>query len=150
MTDSERIIKVKEFSGMSFSKLAEYVGLNTVQTLYDIKNGKHGISKDVAEKIQAKYLNVNIAWLLTGEGEMLNRDSPVQHVIGDQNTAVQGNGNNVNATAILEKIFESLRDQQKMIQEHYSKSQEQVTKAQELVSKAQEQMDRLITLLERR
>ena len=75
MTDSERIIKFKEYTGMSFNKLAEYIGIKTSQTLYDIKSGKHGISKDLAEKIQAKYLNINTSWLLTGEGEMLKSQS---------------------------------------------------------------------------
>lgn len=75
MTDSERINELLKFTGLNFSKLAKEIGLNTVQTLYDIKNGKHGISKEVAEKIQAKYFNLSMAWLLTGEGEMLNTET---------------------------------------------------------------------------
>lgn len=78
MTDIERIEKLKEFSGLNYRKLAEEIGLKSAQTLYDIKNGKHGISKDVAEKIQARYLNISIQWLLTGQGEMLR--SPEEHI----------------------------------------------------------------------
>lgn len=71
MSDSERIIKLKNFLKISYNRIAEEIQLNTSQTLYDIKNGKHGISKEVADKISARYLNINKAWLLTGEGEMI-------------------------------------------------------------------------------
>lgn len=70
MTDKERIIELKKYTGLSFRALAEEIGLKSVQTIYDIKNGKHGISKDVAERIHAKYLNLSMSWLLTGEGSM--------------------------------------------------------------------------------
>lgn len=71
MSDSERIIKLKEYLEKSYNRIAEECGLNNAQTLYDIKNGRHGISKDVAELISSKYLNISKQWLLTGEGEML-------------------------------------------------------------------------------
>lgn len=145
----ERLERYMEIKGLNDNKVTVDCGLS-VGLIGQARKGKSDIGKRSVDKILSKYQDLNRVWFLTGEGEMLNHDAPIQQVIGEQNTAVQGNGNNVNATAILEKIFESLRDQQKMIQEHYSKSQEQVTKAQELVSKAQEQMDRLITLLERR
>ena len=75
MTDSERLIVISEYAGMSLNKLAKEIGITTSQTFYDIKAGKHGISKDLAEKIQARYLNISMAWLLTGEGEMLITDT---------------------------------------------------------------------------
>ena len=71
MTDIEVITKVAEYTGLSFNKLAKEIGLTSPQTFYDIKAGKHGISKELAEKIHARYLNINEAWLLTGNGEML-------------------------------------------------------------------------------
>lgn len=71
MTDIEIITKVAEYTGLSFNKLAKEIGLTSPQTFYDIKAGKHGISKELAEKIQARYLNISEAWLLTGNGEML-------------------------------------------------------------------------------
>lgn len=135
MTDSERIIEVQKLSGLNFKKLAESIGLNTVQTLYDIKSGKHGISKDVAEKIKAKYLNVNLTWLLTGEGEML-LPAINQDVTGDNNTSVAGNGNHVNSTPT--SLIEEIAAQRKLTEA-----------AQEHLSKAQEQMDRLIAVIEK-
>lgn len=75
MTDIERITKVAQYAGISFNKLAKEIGLTTPQSFYDIKAGKHGISKELADKIQAKYLNLSMAWLLTGEGEMLKGEA---------------------------------------------------------------------------
>ncbi|MDY4528222.1 MAG: helix-turn-helix transcriptional regulator [Parabacteroides sp.] len=137
MTDSERIIEVQKASGLNFKKLAESIGLNTVQTLYDIKSGKHGISKDVAEKIKARYFNINLTWLLTGEGDMLLPIPKIsQDVNGDNNTSVAGNGNNVSSTP--SSLIDELVAQRKLTE-----------KAQEQLSKAQEQMDRLISVIEK-
>ena len=70
MTDSERIISVLDYTGQNINSMAKNIGLKTAQSLYDIRNGKHGISKDIAEKINAKYVEIDVAWLLTGKGTM--------------------------------------------------------------------------------
>jgi len=70
--DNNRIEILMRHLGMNARKLAMSVGVSP-QTIYDIQKGKHGISKDLAEKISAKYLNVSRLWLLTGEGEMLSK-----------------------------------------------------------------------------
>lgn len=80
MTDFEIITKVAKYTELSFNKLAKEIGLTSPQTFYDIKAGKHGISKELAEKIHARYLNISEAWLLTGNGEML--------VAGDSTTRI--------------------------------------------------------------
>lgn len=71
MTDSERIRAIEKMKNLSTNALAKQLELKTAQTLYDIHKGKHGISKDLAEIISSKYLDINKLWLLTGEGEML-------------------------------------------------------------------------------
>ena len=126
MTDSERIKEVKNFSKLSFNKLAKELGLKTVQTLYDIRDGKHGISKDVAEKIQAKYLNINLTWLLTGEGEMLNPSIVQNNQNGDN---IHGHSVTVNKT---EKDYLGII---KMQAEQLSKSQEQIDRLLSIIEK---------------
>ncbi len=81
MTDIEIIAKVAEYTGLSFNKLAKEIGLTSPQTFYDIKAGKHGISKELAEKIHARYLNINEAWLLTGNGEMLVAEQGIAQIV---------------------------------------------------------------------
>ena len=75
MTDSERIKTVLKYSGMSANKFAKHVGLKSPQVLYDVTNGRNGISKDLADKITAKCVNISLSWLLTDEGEMLKSES---------------------------------------------------------------------------
>lgn len=75
----------------------------------------------------------NQNWLLNGEGEML-APSISQEVTGDNNTAVAGNGNHVNASSLIEEL---------------SAQRRLTEKAQEQVSKAQEQIDKLLSIIER-
>ena len=69
MTDIQILEELKKIVGLSFNSLAKELGLKGPQIFYDIKAGKCGISKDLANKIHEKFLNVNYSWLLTGEGE---------------------------------------------------------------------------------
>ena len=69
MTDIQILEELKKIVGLSFNSLAKELGLKSPQIFYDIKAGKCGISKDLANKIHEKFLNVNYSWLLTGEGE---------------------------------------------------------------------------------
>ena len=77
MSDYQRIENVLKYLGMSARAFSIAIGLSSPQIFYDIKAQKCGISKDLANKIQDCYLNINAVWLLTGEGEML-RDSGSQ------------------------------------------------------------------------
>lgn len=133
MTDSERIKELKNYSGLSYKKLADRLKLKTPQTLYDIEKGKHGISKNLADKIQAEYLDINPVWLLTGEGEMLSGT-----VIQQNNQ----NGDNIQGASVT--INKQEGDYLEIIKNLTS----QLSKSQEQISKSQEQMDRLITIIE--
>ena len=98
MTDSERLSKVLDFTGLNIRQLGMALGLKQIQTLYDIKNGKIGISKLIAEKIKEKFEDLNLSWLMFGEGEMLNQPSQVINngansvVIGGDSTGNIYNG----------------------------------------------------------
>lgn len=132
MTDSERISKIAEYSGLSIKKLAEEIGLKTVQTLYDIKNGKHGISREVANKIKAKYLNINLAWLLTGEGQMLTNNNTQINNTGEFTNTGDIN-NTINMTP--PKAEDYLAVTQQMLQQ---------------VGKILEQSERILTIIEKK
>nr|WP_300100701.1 S24 family peptidase [uncultured Alistipes sp.] len=55
---------------MTTNYFARYIGLARGENLYQIKRGNNGISLDVAERIVAKFPQVDKLWLLTGEGQM--------------------------------------------------------------------------------
>lgn len=42
------------------------------ENLYQIKRGNNGISRDVAERIVAKFPEIDLLWLLTGNGQMFS------------------------------------------------------------------------------
>ena len=71
LTAKERIEKVVCWAGLSTNAFAIHIGLSSPQTLYQIKSEKHQISRPLAERICARYPEVDFGWLLTGEGEML-------------------------------------------------------------------------------
>lgn len=74
MIDQERIIELRRHTGLNINALAKHIGLNAPTQLYDVKNGRCGISKGLADRIVSYYPEINLLWLLTGEGEMLKSD----------------------------------------------------------------------------
>lgn len=58
------------WANMSTNYFARYIGLARGENLYQIKRGNNGISLDVADRIVAKFPQIDKLWLLTGEGQM--------------------------------------------------------------------------------
>lgn len=77
MSDFERLKMLLEHIGISANRLSKEIGLSSPQVFYDIKAGRCGISKDLARRIQDKYLNIDMAWLLTGTGSMIKDEKAV-------------------------------------------------------------------------
>lgn len=89
------IDKLLSYSGLNAKMFAEKIGLDRPQAIYDIIKGKtKNISPNMAVKILSVFPEINRTWLLTGEGEMLNTDSPVP-------TAVRTPAEEVDATMVL-------------------------------------------------
>lgn len=85
MTDNERIESVLNYLNMRANKFAKHIGLKSPQILYDILNGRNGISKYLADKITAKCVNISLSWLLTGEGEMISTQVKTHEYYGGEN-----------------------------------------------------------------
>lgn len=145
MNVKDRLLFFITQKGMKISEFERLSGLsNSYVAKMRTSVGKLGIMN-----IQRTFPELNIDWLLTGEGEMLNPSggSPVNQSVSDRHgTSVAGNGNNVNATSALEKALESFVEQQKIT----AKAQESLVEQQKITAKAQEQIDRLLALLEKR
>ena len=60
----ERVIK---WTGLSINSFALTIGLKRSENLYQIKKGNNGISRDLAERIHARYPQYSIRWLLSGD-----------------------------------------------------------------------------------
>ncbi len=74
MTDKERIDYIIEYSKMNMSEFARHIDLKGPYRIYDVRNEKNGISKDLARMIHAKFSNFNLGWILTGNGEIYQKD----------------------------------------------------------------------------
>ena len=69
----ERISAILSHYGLSVNEFAERAGIKTKQAVYDLLHGKtRSISTAMENKILSCFPDINRAWLLTGEGEMLN------------------------------------------------------------------------------
>ena len=68
----QRIEAVVVWAKMSTNGFARHIGLARGENLYQIKRGNNGISLDVADRIVAKFPQVDKLWLLTGEGQMFS------------------------------------------------------------------------------
>ncbi len=71
LSDWQRLESVIEWANMTTNYFARHIGLARGENLYQIKRGNNGISQKTATMITAKFPEVNMMWLLTGQGEML-------------------------------------------------------------------------------
>ena len=132
MEVKERIKAILDYYHLSVNEFVTQTRVKTGQAVYDLLSGKtKSISQSMEDKILSCFQDVNRAWLLTGEGEMI-KPSVQQMLNGDNNTQIAGNNYHVNLPSTLDKAINEIAEQRK------------------LVAKAQEQIDRLISLLERR
>lgn len=68
----QRIESVIRWANMTTNYFARYIGLPRGENLYQIKRGNNGISRDVAERIVARFPEIDLLWLLTGHGQMFS------------------------------------------------------------------------------
>ena len=84
-----RLKQVIEWSGLSTNAFAHAIGLKRAENLYQIKKGNYSISKELADKITIKYSNINKAWLLTGDGNMMADEESDSQQIPYYDTGIQ-------------------------------------------------------------
>lgn len=132
-TIKERLVAYLKFKGINKSEFGRIIGVSNAY----ISSIRKSIQPDKVEKIASSFPDLDVSWLVTGEGEMIKGGSVSQNAKGDNNTQIAGNGNNVNTTT-LDKALDEIAEQRKL-----------VAKSQEQVSKSQEQIDRLLAIIEK-
>lgn len=122
----ERLIAYLSYKRINKSQFAASIGVSNSFVM----NMRKSMSPDKIQKIQEVYSDLNINWLLTGSGDMLN-GAINQNIDGQNNTAYAGHNMNVeNSASALELALIEIAEQRK------------------LTAKAQEQLDRLLKLVE--
>ena len=124
-TIKERLTAYLKYKGINKSEFGRIIGVSNAY----ISSIRKSIQPDKAEKIVSSFPDLNIAWLMTGEGEML-KNSTTQTSSGDNSPNISGNGNHVNNAATIDKALNEIAEQRR------------------LVSKSQEQIDRLLGIIE--
>ena len=140
MEKKDRLAKVFEWlrykKNISTKKeFAEKVGVDKTNLSSAFSGVDKYLTDSLFNKIADNFPEFDRNWLMTGEGEML-KPAVSQNAVGDNNTQVAGNGNNVNVAATA--LMEELSAQRKLTE-----------KAQEQVTKSQEQIDRLLSIIEK-
>lgn len=121
MTPRERIECLQDLYGLNTKALADKLGYDRPQVLYDIIKGKTAaISAKMANKIISVFPDVNKAWLLTGEGDPVQNceyesraNSPIVHITPERDYTGE--------LAALQKEVEILREQVKELQNDKSR-----------------------------
>lgn len=67
----ERLECVLEYVNMNANAFAVHIGMQRSENIYHIKRGAFGISEELAERITARFPEINPTWLLSGVGDML-------------------------------------------------------------------------------
>jgi hypothetical protein len=105
MNPNEILNKILVHYKINYNKLATELGLKRTQNLYDIRDGKTGISKKLANQITKWKPEINALWLLTGKGEMIKNVITQNNVEGDN---IQGHNVTVKKTE-TEKFLDLLQ-----------------------------------------
>lgn len=75
MDVAQRISEIIGYYRISATTLAKNCGYETPQPIYDLSNGRtKSITTKMANRILAAYPEINMSWLLTGEGNMIQKE----------------------------------------------------------------------------
>ena len=109
-----RLIKFIMFKNISINKFETEVGFSQGY----IKNISKSIQPDKMEKIAKVYPELNLGWLMTGEGEMLR--GQVQNIGGHHNAATMNGDITQNYAPLSEdcRIDTLLQSNQELIRQH--------------------------------
>lgn len=75
MKDRERITMVLGHLKMNANEFASSLGYKRTDRIYNVINGRNGISASLARDIHNKYESISYNWIAYGEGEMLSPQS---------------------------------------------------------------------------
>jgi len=73
--DFDRLSQVVAYTELSVVDFFKSIGRTNANFYYDIKSGRNKyahITKGLAKSIVAKYPNISLSWLMTGQGSMLD------------------------------------------------------------------------------
>lgn len=116
MKPNEILQEVLYHYKLNANQLAIKLNLKRAQVLYDILDGKSGISQKMAAKIVEVFPEINKAWLLTGEGIRIKNE--VDKKLYDHNPEYLENVvSEADQPAAIESSSQSKSDELSMLKE---------------------------------
>ena len=73
-TDSQRLTMLLDHLRMNPNELAKSLGYKRTDRIYNVLNGRNGISSALGKDISATHC-INYKWIMGGEGDMLKNDT---------------------------------------------------------------------------
>ena len=128
-TIKERLTAYLRYKGINKSEFGRIIGVSNAY----ISSIRKYIQPDKAGKIASSFPDLNIVWLITGEGEMLKDAAPSGSISQIQ-------------TATGHHINQSVGDSG--LTEQLEKANREIERLQSQLAKAQEQNDRLLKIIE--
>ena len=123
----ERLIAFLSYKKITKASFADAIGVSNSY----VQNIRNGITAGKLAKIKEVYPELNIDWLITGAGDMIN-GAITQSVEGSNNTYLAGHNMKVEgAPDALQMAISEIAEQRKVTQ----KSQEQVDRLLNIVEK---------------
>lgn len=140
----ERLLQFIDYKKLSATRFCKMCGFSAAY----VRNINKGISQRYLKRISDTFLDLNIHWLQTGEGQMLNEVIPINvqnNTCGNnsQQTIVAGSDNIVSISEKNRQLLESI---QKMCDENAALKTENA-ELKIKVEMLQEQVDWLRTLV---
>jgi hypothetical protein len=122
MKGSEKINLLLNHFSLNPSDFAKILGLKYVQNIYDIQKDRADISKQMAAKIAAAFPDIDKNWLLTGEGEMINKS--IVNSGTNNGVLVSGDFNQINlceeklksAQLEIQYLKDTIKDKEEIIE----------------------------------
>lgn len=116
----DRISQIIDSKSLTPSKFADIIGIQRSRISH-IMSGRNNASIDVVTKIVSKFPEVDLKWLMTGEGEMMTSEINLfSHDIDTANSEV--NSDIINSSNTIESSF----NKQKSIKQSNKKEIERI------------------------
>lgn len=107
-TIKDRTIEFVRFKGITMKTFEMRCGLSSGY----VTSMRKGFGADKLNNVLTAYPELNRDWLLYGEGQML-KSSIVQTSSGDNSPNINGNGNHVNTSDLLDKALGEITELRK-------------------------------------
>ena len=142
---TEVITKVLAYTKLNAKQLAERIGLDRPQAIYDILKGKtKSISPAMANKILSVFPEIDRGWLMTGEGDMLR--AGFHHFADNNQGFINSNNNNIGNTIDNRQYYSDSPD---VLRAQIELLDERIKEKDAQIKEKDAQIGRLLSILEK-